>query len=74
MTDASETPIKVKPKKRGRPSKGGPDPLVGFRAPPEFIARLDAVTEPDESRTDVIKLAVVKEVKRRERKPKSGGQ
>jgi len=69
MSDA----ISVKPKKRGRPSKGGPDPLVGFRAAPEFIARLDAVCTPEETRTDVILVAVEKEIKRRERKPRSDG-
>jgi hypothetical protein len=65
MTDA----ITAKPKKRGRPSKGGRDPMVGFRATPELITRLDAVCAPTETRTDVILSAVEREIKRRE-KPK----
>jgi hypothetical protein len=30
------------PKKRGRPSTGGRDPMIGARFPPELIARVDA--------------------------------
>lgn len=68
MSDTSETGIKVQRKKPGRPSKGGPEPLVGFRASPDLIARLDAVRADGETRTEVVRTAVEKEVKRRERK------
>jgi hypothetical protein len=36
--------IKVKPKKRGRPATGK-DPLIGIRAPPELIAKIDRYAE-----------------------------
>jgi hypothetical protein len=35
------TSIPVEPKKRGRPATGR-DPLVGFRAPPSLVVKLDA--------------------------------
>jgi len=34
--------IVVKPKKRGRPSTGGRDPLVAARLPPTLTAAIDA--------------------------------
>lgn len=37
-------PISVEPKKRGRPAIGR-DPLVGFRAPPDLLAQLQAYGE-----------------------------
>ena len=42
------TSITVKPKKRGRPATGK-EPLVGFRAPPEITAAIEAfrAQEPD---------------------------
>jgi hypothetical protein len=30
------------PKRRGRPSTGGRDPMIGARFPPELTARVDA--------------------------------
>ncbi|KAA2236967.1 ribbon-helix-helix protein, CopG family [Salinarimonas soli] len=53
--------IPVEPKKRGRPPTGGRDPLVGFRAPPEMLATLDAWREaqPDRpSRSEAIRRLV----------------
>lgn len=38
------TSIPVEPKKRGRPATGR-DPLVGFRAPPTLVSKLDAYAE-----------------------------
>jgi hypothetical protein len=32
--------IKVKPKKRGRPSKGGREPFIGIRLSPDLIKRI----------------------------------
>ena len=36
--------ITVEPKKRGRPATGR-DPLIGFRAPPDLLAQLEAYGE-----------------------------
>lgn len=38
------TSIPVEPKKRGRPATGR-DPLIGFRAPPSLVVKLDAYAE-----------------------------
>lgn len=70
MSDASETGIKVKRKKVGRPSKGGPDPLVGFRLPAEKIARIEAALQVGETRSEFLVSATDRELKRRERTKK----
>lgn len=67
MNDASEPGIKVKRKKVGRPSKGGPEPLVGFRLPAEKIARIEAVLQDGETRSEFLVGATDRELKRRER-------
>jgi len=64
----------VEPKKRGRPSTGGRDPIVGFRAPAEKIARIDAVLVDGETRSDFMNEAADRELKRRERKRPDGGK
>lgn len=67
MSDA----ITVERKKRGRPRKsGGLDPIVGFRATAEKIARIDAVLVTGETRSDFMNAAADRELRRRERQHK----
>lgn len=54
--------IVVKPKKRGRPSTGGRDPITAVRMPSEITAALDtaAASDPDKpSRSELIRRIVV---------------
>lgn len=67
MSDA----ISVERKRRGRPRKeGGLDPIIGFRATTEKIARIDAVLIDGETRSDFMNGAADRELKRRERSKK----
>lgn len=67
MAKASDNVI---PKKRGRPATGR-DPLVALRLPEPLIAKVDDAAKADgTSRSEVIRDAVERDMKRRARTPK----
>jgi len=57
-------------KNMGRTKRWSEDMVARF--PAGTIKRIDAVREDDEDRTDFIRIAVERELKRRERKSSSG--
>lgn len=63
---AMDDAIRVIPKKRGRPATGR-DPLVAVRLPPDLTARMDVLSGPG-GRSDFIRQAIEREIKRRGRK------
>lgn len=67
---AKRNEIPVQPKKRGRPATGR-DPLFGVRLPEGLAAQVDAAAKADgTSRSEVIRDAVERDMKRRARTPK----
>lgn len=54
----------------GRPPSGGRDPVVPVRLPAELQTRLAAVLdhEAGETRSDMIRVAIEREIKRRQRR------
>ncbi|MDP2333855.1 MAG: CopG family transcriptional regulator [Reyranella sp.] len=67
--------IVVTPKKRGRPSTGGRDPLVGVRFPPDIIAAVDQeAAARDMTRSDIIREHVTEGVRHILKKKAKGGK
>ena len=60
--------IKVASKRRGRPPSGGRDPGVHIRLPEEMLKAIDALSKSDNiGRSEFIREAIERELKRRER-------